>query len=600
MAGRIPEQIIQEIKNRLSIREVVSDYVTLTRDGANHKALCPFHKEKTPSFKVHDGMGIFRCFGCGESGNVFTFLMKLEGISFHEAVHRLAGRAGVDIPKEDSTPEQRDQEKRRSLIFRANELAEAFFMRMLWEGGVGEAARSYLATRDINREWAEKFRLGFAPDAWEGLLEHLRGKGVPDSVIKDAGLVISRDTGGFYDRFRNRLMFPIRDVAGRVRAFGGRKLDDGDNSSPKYINSPDTPVYKKGESFYGIDLAKDEIRKADRVVIVEGYFDRIRLAMAGIDYALASLGTAFTSEQALMVRRYTRNVVTVFDVDPAGLKASLRALEVFLEEGVTPRIVILTEGKDPDDFVAGEGGEAFMKLVEAAPSLVDFFIDRELEKGSGTPAETAQAVQRMAPVLSKIRDPIERSLYVKRLAERLGIPQVDIQRRLMRPRRDEEVAGDLRGSQAEPGDDFAKEEEELLALILHHPEVSGGIVREKALSSFTSSELACFMGKLLDQIERDGRADPGLILHETDDERLVGLVTRLALESDRYGGDCVEAVMKDCLHRLRIGQIASEKARIQREIQEAERNQQADRLQELLVEKSRLLKREQELRSAGV
>jgi DNA primase len=598
MAGKIPEHIIQEIKNRLSIREVVSDYVTLTRDGANYKALCPFHREKTPSFKVHEGMGIFRCFGCGESGNVFSFLMKIEGISFAEALTRLAARAGVEIPKPERSQDEKKQEEKREQIFRANELAEAFYQRILWESEEGEKAREYLANRGLNREWAEKFRLGFAPDAWDELLRHLRSRDLKDAIIHEAGLIIPRESGGYYDRFRNRLIFSIRDVSGRVRGFGARVLDD---SLPKYINSPETPVYKKGEGFYGIDLAKDKIRQADRAVIVEGYFDRIRLAMAGIEYALASLGTAFTAQQARLIRRYTRNVFTVFDTDLAGLKASLRALEAFLEEGVTPRIVLLPEGKDPDEFVANSSGEDFLQLLEQAPSLVDFFIEQELAGGSGTPAETAQAVQRIALVLSKIRDPIERSLYVKKLAERLGIPLVEIQRKLLRPvAKQDEKEGKQEGEAGLEEGRFAKEEEELLALLLHYPEIGPQMEREKAVELFASPELASFMKRLLSQIEKKGCADPGLILHEVRDENIASLVARLALEKERHQPDLVDAILSDCIRGLHIGHLRHEKARVQREIHEAERNQQSDRLHQLLLEKDRLLKKERELRAASI
>ncbi len=595
MAGRIPEHIIQEIKNRLSIREVVSDYVTLTRDGANYKALCPFHREKTPSFKVHEGMGIFRCFGCGESGNVFSFLMKIEGISFAEALNRLATRAGVELPKPERSQDEKKQDEKREQIFRTNELAEAFYRHILWESREGERAREYLADRRLNREWAERFRLGFAPDAWDELLRHLRGHGFKDAIIHEAGLIIPRESGGYYDRFRNRLIFSIRDVSGKVRGFGARVLDD---SLPKYINSPETPVYKKGNGFYGIDIAKDKIRQADRAVIVEGYFDRIRLDMAGIEYALASLGTAFTAQQARLVRRYTRNVFTVFDTDLAGLKASLRALEVFLEEGVTPRIVLLPEGQDPDEFVLNTSGEAFLQLLERAPSLVDFFIEQELAGGSGTPAEIAQAVQRIAPVLSKIRDPIERSLYVKKIAERLGIPQIEIQRKVLRPVvKHDDKEGSQDGMAGLEESRFPNDEKALLSLLLHYPEVAVNIEQENAVESFSSPELADFMKRLLSQIEKNGCADPGLILHEVRDENIASLVTRLALETkERHRPDRLDTLLNDYIKSIKIEHLRNEKARIQREIQNAE----GDRLDQLLVERDRLWRKEKELVAARI
>jgi DNA primase len=422
---------------------------------------------------------------------------------------------------------------------------------MLWDEGQGRKAREYLSSRNISEDWAKTFRIGFAPDDWEAILRHLKDKDFDESIIQQAGLIIKRDTGGFYDRFRNRLMFPIRDVSGRVRGFGGRTLDDSDES-PKYINSPETAVFKKGQGFYGLDLAKDKIRQADRAVIVEGYFDRIRLHMAGVECALASLGTAFTAEQARMVRRYTRNVFTVFDTDSAGVKASLRALEAFLEEGITPRMVILPSSKDPDEFLEKAGGEAFLQLLDTAPTLVDFFLEKELEKGSATPAETAQAVVRMAPVLSKIREPIERGLYVKRLSERLGIPQAEIQRRLVRPVRKQ---GE-KESETEPvgieEDFFSIIEKELLALLINHPHVAERIESENVLDLFSNTHLATIMRTLIDQIKKTGRPDIGLIIHDIEDENLARLLTRLAMDDkEKYPDHIIDNVLEEFILKLK-------------------------------------------------
>jgi len=590
MAGRIPEEVIQQIRERVSIREVVSDYVTLKRTGASSKGLCPFHKEKTPSFNVHEGMQIFRCFGCGESGNVFGFLMKMEGLSFAEAVRKLATRAGIEIPEIERTPEDRKVEESRSRLFQANGLAEAFFQRQLLHHPQGKAGLDYLQGRGLTAQEIERFHLGFALDSWDGLLNYLKGQGVPENLAHDAGLVIPRETGGYYDRFRGRIMFPIRDVAGRVRGFGGRIIGPGE---PKYLNSPETAVFKKGQGFYGLDLAKEAMRRQDRAVVVEGYLDLIALVQHGISYTVATLGTALTPDHASLLRRYSQNIFLVFDGDEAGIKASLRALEIFLEEGLSPRIALMPADQDPDNFVRAAGAEAFAGRLESAPSLVDFYMDRELAPAGTSPAQVSRAVRTISRMLARIRDPIERDLYTRRVAEKTGVPEKDVRERMFVGARAEGAAAEV----SSPAEAFSAPERNLLYLLLHYPRVAETVEARGGIEDLASPELQEFCRATLAQIKAKGQADPAVLLHRFGGSSLPDLVSRLILEDRRESADLVDRSVRDTLQGLRLQRIREEKHRLNRAIHEVDPSRDQGRFQELQLQKRELEKQEQEMKA---
>ena len=591
MGGRIPEEIIQQVKDRVSIREVVSDYVTLKRSGANYKGLCPFHKEKTPSFMVHDGKQIFRCFGCGEGGTVFNFLMKMEGLSYPEAVRKLAGRAGIEIPEAERTPEEKQAEESRSRLFRANELAEAWFQRQLLHQAQGRAGLEYLLGRGLTQAVIERFRLGYSLDSWDGLLNYLRGQGVPETVAHEAGLVIPREGGGFYDRFRGRIMFPIRDVAARVRGFGGRVIGAGE---PKYLNSPETAVFKKGQGFYGLDQAKEAMRKEDRAVVVEGYLDLIALAQHGIGYAVATLGTALTPDHASLLRRYTQNIFLVFDGDEAGTKASLRALEIFLEEGLSPRIALMPADQDPDNFVRAAGAEGFAQRLETAPSLVDFFMDRELAQAGPSPAQRSQAIRAIAPVLARIRDPIERDLYRRRASEKAGVSEVEVERRMFQPAGSK---GALTGELA-VADSYSANEQNLLYLLLHHPQTAEIITASGGMENLDAPEVKEFCRETVRQIQVRGQADPAVLLHRFPGTPLPDLISRLILEDRQETAEQVDRSVRDTLKGLQRKKIQEEKIRLTQAIREAESLDPA-KSRALQLQKRELEKREREMRETA-
>ncbi|MBE7415901.1 MAG: DNA primase, partial [Deltaproteobacteria bacterium] len=337
----IPKDKIEEIRERASIVQVVSEYVPLTKRGANHLGLCPFHSEKTPSFTVSEEKKIFYCFGCNATGNVITFLMKKEGLAFPDAVRSLAARYGITI-SESVRPGAPDK---REAVYSALKAASEYFLAEL-RTSEGARAREYLKGRGLTGELAKSFMIGFAPDRWDGLTGHLKRKGVDTDAALSAGLIVKREKStGHYDRFRGRVVFPITDTRGRIIGFGGRTMDD--KVQPKYLNSPESPVFRKGETLFGLSQAREAIQKEGSVIVVEGYFDLVALVKHGFNNSVATMGTALTAEHVRLLKGYTASIYCLFDADEAGKKAAIRGLDLFLNEDVACRAVLLDKGKDP-------------------------------------------------------------------------------------------------------------------------------------------------------------------------------------------------------------------------------------------------------------
>lgn len=408
--GRIPETAIQEIRSRADIVGLVSRYVELKQAGRNWRGLCPFHNEKTPSFNVNPDRQIFHCFGCQEGGDVIAFLMKHEGLSFPEATRQLAGELGIDVPEERGGPEAGVAGR----IYEANELAQALYREAL-RAPEGEVARRYLESRGFGDDEAETFGIGYAPDRWDAVVERLRKHRIQGELGAQAGLLAPRKSGsGFYDRLRGRLTFPIRDVRGRVIGFGGRAL--APDQEPKYMNTPESPVFQKRLSFYGYPDALESIRRAGRVILCEGYFDRIAFARAGMGEALATCGTALTADHGVQLRRRAREIVLVFDGDAAGQQATEKALSVLLPHGLRVRAAAIPGRLDPDDLLREEGPEALARLVDEAPDALELAIRNATRHGTSTPDRKADAVAHVAPLVACVADAVSRDEYVRRLA----------------------------------------------------------------------------------------------------------------------------------------------------------------------------------------
>lgn len=421
MSRGFDQAVIDRVRDAANIVEVIGRYVTLTQKGPRYLGLCPFHAEKTPSFSVNPDMRIYKCFGCGEGGNVFSFLMKHAGMTFPEAVRELAEQYHVPLPTEEQTPEQRRLTRTRDKLIRVCQIATEFFVSNL-AADQGRPARAYLADRGMGREIIDRFSLGWSPDAWDGLARYLEQRKVPLRLAEAAGLVSPRKSGdGYYDRFRARIIFPIRDAQGKTVAFGGRGIVP--ENEPKYLNSPETDLFKKGQLLYGRHEAQSDIRRKKRVIVVEGYFDCLALAAAGFTETTATLGTALTGKQVSLLRGLGSEVFLVYDADLAGVRAAIRAQEIFAREEVRARVVGLPDGLDPDDFIKVHGPEAMEEELNRAKDMTSFVLDRLLDRPLSNPGDKAAALQEVAPVLNKISSPVEQAAHIQETAHRMGVPE---------------------------------------------------------------------------------------------------------------------------------------------------------------------------------
>jgi len=510
----IPDDKVQEVRERAAIQDVVADYVSLKKSGANYLGLCPFHGEKTPSFNVNPARAIFHCFGCGVGGNVFSFIMKMEGLVFPEAVKFLAKRVGVIIEEHPPTPQEKRRLDEKESLFRITELAVRFYRGILKEDPSGETGRRYLERRGVDEVTAETYRLGFAPDKWDSLTRYLEKEKAPLETAEKLGLVRRRDNGGYYDLFRNRLLFTIADPYGKPVGFGGRVLDD---TLPKYINSPESPIYHKSEILFGVDLAKQAMREQGAAIIVEGYFDHLALYQAGVRHVVASCGTALTSGHLKLLQRYAGKVFTLFDSDSAGKKATFRAMELFLEGGVPASVVELPAGDDPDSYLRREGNAAFAARVAKARPVFDFFIsDLVGSHDTGSVEGKVKVVEELAPHLRKIGNLVERDLYLREIARVLGINERTLAKKI----------GGATVTTAEfvPHREKTRRradtEDMLLALMGKYPEVAGKVA-EYGVANLFSPGLVPVAEAILAQMQEGRDVDWGLLLDQVEapDER---------------------------------------------------------------------------------
>lgn len=414
MYGNYTDEIIEEVRLNSDIVEIVSEYIKLEKKGKDYFGLCPFHKEKTPSFSIAPIKQIFYCFGCGKGGNVIHFIMNIEKLSFAEAVRFLADRARIHIP--EGGKEDKEKARLKQEILNINKEAARYFFKTLYSEK-GEKAREYLKNRGISEQVVKKFGLGYSIEEWDGLYRYLCEKGFNEESIRRSGLVIQKKRGGFYDWFRGRIIFPIFDVRGNVIGFGGRVLD---SSLPKYVNSPETLVYNKGRNLYALNFAKNSNDKS--LIIVEGYMDVISLHKHGIINSVASLGTALTENQARLLRRYAEEVIIAYDADASGQSATMKGLNLLSEMGCSVKVLFMPEGKDPDEFISKNGGKAFRYLVEQAASLVEYKV-KVLKKEIATDDTEGRIkfLTKVADILAKVDNDIEREIYANKIADEYGI-----------------------------------------------------------------------------------------------------------------------------------------------------------------------------------
>lgn len=416
----IPEHKVEEVRSSVSIVDVISEFVQLKRRGKNYLGLCPFHQEKTPSFIVSSDKQIYHCFGCHAGGNVFKFLMDYESISFVEAVQEIARRSGITLEEaHDNTHTEKQSEM--EVLYDINTTAARFFSGNLLQNPMGEAARKYFSSRKINLQTQRTFGLGYALPEWDSFLKHAKANNLELEKAQQLGLIDKKDGGNYYDKFRDRIIFPIFSPNGRVIAFGGRIMEKNPNLA-KYLNSPESPVYFKRKTLYGLYHAKDEIRKLDKAILVEGYIDLISLFQHGIKNVVASCGTALTEEQAQMLSRYTKNIVVFYDSDPAGIKASLRSIEILVKQDFDVKIAELPEGEDPDSYVQKMGREAFEEAMKRALNFLEYQTLQYEKKGMfNDPEEQTKALRELIQSASYVHDELKRNLLIKSIAKKFNL-----------------------------------------------------------------------------------------------------------------------------------------------------------------------------------
>ncbi|WP_459922477.1 DNA primase [Desulfatiferula olefinivorans] len=587
MARLIPEDIILDIQQATDIYEIVSETVQLKKSGQGFMGLCPFHSEKTPSFHVNPVRGIYHCFGCGVGGDVLSFVMKRDGLTFPEAVRMLAARCGITLPEPEKNPAERRVESQRESLYAVNRLSMEYFKGILFKGPQGEPARRYLANRGMTETIAETFQLGYAPDGWDNLVRFLSGRNIPRQVAETSGLIATKNKERYYDRFRNRIIFPILDQSRRVIGFGGRVLDD---SLPKYLNSPETPVYSKSRSLYGFHATRQACRQTGAVHIVEGYFDLLSLYMYGVEHVVATLGTAITQEHIRMLSRAgVRRFVMVYDSDEAGIRAAERSIPVFQKEFISANILVLPKGHDPDSYIREFGPEAFMKLSDQALGVIPFLLESAVRQHGLSVEGRIRIIEVMTEPIRAVEDPIGRSLYVRELADRIGVDEKAVLEKIR-----EQAGGPLRrvsgpaatGFESRPVERrvrYLEMEKQILSMMLQFPEILDDCRRSGVVDYLEHPALKALARKILDHGGDPSTLAPTLIARSENDAQRK-MISALAVGDIPWlYKNCVNLIDQFVRNRKKHEDSLSEQIRI------AELNQDHDLLMALMKEKMKRL-----------
>lgn len=567
----LSESVISRVRDAADLVEIVTQATPLKVAGKSHKGLCPFHREKSPSFHVDRGKGLFYCFGCGEGGDVFKFLMLIERMTFPEAVEHLAGRYGIQLPRKEKTRRDRSKDELIDLI---DEAAAAYHQAIRWEPN---AADTYLQKRGIPKKIWDHYGFGYAPDSWEYIISRL-GRKYTSEQLEQAGLVLRRKTGnGFYDRFRNRLMIPIHSESGTLIGFGGRSLDGSD---PKYLNSPESEVFNKSNTLYNLHRAKDQIRKLERAILVEGYFDCIALDSAGIAGVVASMGTSLTSGQASVLRRRASNVIICYDGDNAGKQASLRAAPVLLSAGLGVEIANVGEGDDPDGFLQKYGLDRLMEVLGRATDLFDFALDLEAPSGANlTTDEKKQLLEKLEPLLSAVSDPVAKNDAAQRVADRLGLQFETVWSSIRRGAKGAQESPPALKSPVSTG------EKQVLRALLRASDGDGQL---QGLSAewFEDGPCRAIADVIIKLRETNQPLDFSSVATHLRGEAELTRLSELAFEDEE--DETGNAALASALDRMRKRQLDRRSTQLQAEIREAERSGDIDMLDQLLREKMKL------------
>jgi DNA primase len=610
---RYPQTFIDELRRQADIVRVVGDYVTLKKKGANWMACCPFHQEKTPSFSVNPSKNIFYCFGCGKGGSVFNFVMELEGLSFPESIRVVAEKAGVPLP--ELVDDKRFESKRKEAdeVVQLNAWALEFWEQHLAETNAeARAAREYVEGRGITDETRKVFRLGYAPNSWDALGLYLKSKGASVGQIERSGLVVKKEQGGYYDRFRGRLIFPVLDAQGKPVAFGARAMREGDE--PKYLNSPETAAYTKGRHLFGLNVSRDEIRKRKFVILVEGYLDLIVPFQHGVRNVVASLGTALTQEQAKLLVRFARKVVVNYDGDRAGVSASKRAIEVLLPEDFEVKILVLPDGADPDEFIRAHGVEEYNQRRGQAVPHIQFVLEQALrERSLRNPAQKAEAVEEVLPFVRAVRRPVERREYFDMMMDALRVEEQGLRQELWKTVTARGSADDAARSDVKKRIIRAEliaptvAEQRLLELLVHDEELRRHFLPQVEESDYADLPTGAVFRALKELDARGEAVDFSTLGRLTEDDPAVADIVPLVLmhEPERAEGEATDAFLTEaesCLMTLRLMSYDRRLKELAAEIVAADRAGEEARRDELIMEDLELKRRRTTLlpRTGGV
>jgi DNA primase len=591
---RYPQTFIDDLKRQADIVRVIQDYVQLKKKGANWMACCPFHKEKTPSFSVSPTKEIFYCFGCHKGGSVFNFVMEMERVAFPEAIKIVAEKSGMPLPKliDDSRFEAKKAES--DQVIELNKWALEWWEQQLESSAEGKIARDYLKQREITDETRQTFRLAYAPDSWDALSIYLRQKGAPQEQIDKSGLVVKKEEGGSYDRFRGRLIFPVMDIQGRPIAFGGRTLKDED---AKYINSPETAAYVKGRNLFGLNLTRDEIRRQGFAILVEGFLDLVVPYQFGIRNVVASLGTALTADQVKLLGRFARKVVVNYDGDPAGVQAAKKAIEILLAEDLEVKVLVLPDGTDPDEFIRKFGLIEYQRQRGEAQPHIQFVIDQAVQnRNLHRPAEKADAVEEVLPYIRAVRSRIQKREYFDISMDALRISDAALRRELWHSlrlgpdstRTEQKI---VRRTQVKP----TVAEEQLLELLL-----ADGQLRHKLLPRLEAEDYddlpTAGIFRALVESERAGSAvDFDFLSRSIEGDPIADFLPALLMsapdDAEADQTETRESTAQKCIDALRLMQVDRRIGDLMAEMAAAERNGATELLDKLSTERLELARR---------
>lgn len=581
------EDIINRVRDSADIIDLISGYVSLKKTGKNHLGLCPFHAEKTPSFTVNPDKRIFHCFGCGVGGDAFKFLELQEGLNFPEAIKSLANKAGITLPADSGSrrEEKRNEDERKALLTIIADAADYF--RKELEGPAGNAARAYLKQRGVSDSVVQDFSLGYARPEWDGLLRHLKQKDYSHSLMEKAGLIVKRSEGeGYYDRFRGRIIFPIRDIAGNVIAFGGRVMDD---SLPKYLNSPETPLYSKSNVLYCLEKAKEPARKQKYFIIVEGYLDALACHQHGARNAVATLGTALTEGHLRLMRRFAQNLVLIFDPDPAGVKAALRGLDLFVSSGMKVNVVSLPDGDDPDTFLKKKGYEAFASCLRKSEKFMDFVLGQVVKGGQAVSIdEKVEKAGEMLGFIAKLQSGIERDHYLKRTAEALDLDETVLRQEMPKQAKGPAHHPIEEKALAAPRGHRPRAEETLIHLMLKDAAIALSLKDQVKPEDFTDPLFQRAAKRIFDTLDEQGRFDVGAVLRDGDEE-LKNLISHYSV-LERVDEDQVRSC-QDCVDFIKQQGPEKKMKLLIKAMQDAEARSDSATIARLTEEQSELGKR---------